>query len=168
MRSASPAVHRSAMDSTTDRAEGAPSATRSLQVGLSKDAAETASGDVTDADLLRLLDHFYARVRADALLAPYFAELDMPAHLPRIADFWSTMLFGTGRYTGNAFRPHLAMPGLAPEHFARWLAALEATVDDGWAGPVAERMKALGHRIAYSMQLRLGLTPSEPYRDDLR
>ena len=89
----------------------------------------------------------------------------MPAHIPRIADFWSTLLFHTGRYSGNAFRPHLLMPGLDAPHFARWLAALEATVDARFAGENAERMKALGHRIAYSMQLRLGVTPAEAYRE---
>ena len=50
-----------------------------------------------------------------------------------------------------------------PEHFARWLATLEATVDARHAGEGAERMKATAHRIAYSMQLRLGLPPTAPY-----
>lgn len=98
------------------------------------------------------------------MLAPYFAGLDMPAHMPRIVDFWSTLLFHTGRYSGNAFRPHLEMPGLTAGHFAHWLAALEATVDARFAGEHAERMKALGHRIAYSMQLRLGISPFAEYR----
>ena len=121
--------------------------------------------DLRDEDIHPLLVTFYDRVGRDPLLAPYFAAVDMPAHIPRIADFWSTMIFHTGTYTGNAFRPHLEMPGLAPEHFARWLAALERTVDDAHAGPSAERMKALGHRIAWSMQLRLGLTPLAEYRE---
>lgn len=38
--------------------------------------------------------------------------VDMAAHMPRIVDFWSTVIFHTGRYSGNAFRPHLAMPRL--------------------------------------------------------
>jgi len=37
----------------------------------------------------------------------------MSTHMPRIVAFWSTMLFHTGRYSGNAFRPHLQMPGLS-------------------------------------------------------
>ena len=78
---------------------------------------------------------------------------------PRIADFWSTMSFQTGRYSGNAFRPHLSMPGRTAEHFARWLRALEATIDARVAGPAADHMKALGHRIASSMQMRLGIAP---------
>ena len=119
--------------------------------------------DVQDADIAPLLRAFYDTVERDALLAPYFAALDMDAHIPRIADFWSTLLFHTGRYAGNAFRPHAEMPGLAAEHFARWVATFERTVDARHAGPDAERMKELAHRIAYSMQLRLGIAPFAPF-----
>ena len=115
------------------------------------------SHDLRDEDLLELLTDFYARVERDELLAPYFAAVDMVEHMPRIADFWSTMIFHTGRYSGNAFRPHLTMPGLTAAHFARWLETLEATVDAHAAGPAAEHMKALGHRIAFNMQMRLGI-----------
>lgn len=120
--------------------------------------------DLEDADILGVLVAFYATVERDPLLAPYFVSVDMPAHMPRISDFWSTMLFHTGRYSGNAFRPHLEMPGLTPAHFGRWLSTLEATVDAMHAGPNAELMKNLAHRVAWSMQLRLGLTPAEPLR----
>ena len=105
-------------------------------------------------------------MEADALLAPYFARLDMTAHLPRIVDFWSTLVFHTGRYSGNAFRPHLAMPGLTAAHFARWVATLDATVDARFAGPAAETMKDYAHRIAFSMQLRLGIAPFADYRTE--
>jgi hemoglobin len=121
--------------------------------------------DLGDEDLQSLLVTFYDRVAGDPLLAPYFAVVDMREHIPRIATFWSTMLFHTATYTGNAFRPHLEMPGLAAEHFAHWLATLEQTVDDSYSGPHAERMKALAHRIAWSMQLRLGITPLAEYRE---
>ncbi len=116
--------------------------------------------DLGPDDLPALLAAFYDAVGRDALLAPYFAPLDMAAHLPRIASFWATVLFHTGGYHGNAFRPHLALAGLAPAHFARWLAAFEAAVDARHAGPHAERTKAAAHRIAYSMQLRLGVAPA--------
>jgi hemoglobin len=127
--------------------------------------AETADlPDLRDEELHALLVAFYEVVGRDALLAPYFAPVDMAAHMPRIVDFWSTMLFHTGRYSGNAFRPHLDMPGLTGAHFARWIAALEATVDARHAGAAAERMKELAHRVAYGMQLRLGIEPFAPFR----
>jgi hemoglobin len=116
--------------------------------------------DLRDDDLHGLLVSFYASVAEDALLAPYFAPVDMGAHMPRIVDFWSTMVFHTGRYSGNAFRPHLSMPGLTAEHFARWLATLERSVDDRFAGEHADQMKDAAYRIAYSMQIRLGIAPT--------
>lgn len=121
--------------------------------------------DLRDEDLHELLVAFYETVGADELLAPYFAVVDMRAHMPRIVSFWSTLLFHTGRYSGNAFAPHLQMPGLTADHFERWVATLEATVDARFAGPAATLMKELGHRIAYSMQLRLGIAPFAPYRE---
>jgi hemoglobin len=117
-----------------------------------------------DEDLYDLLAAFYETVEADELLAPYFAPVDMTAHLPRIVDFWSTLVFHTGRYAGNAFRPHLEMPGLTAAHFARWVATMDATVDARFAGPAAETMKDYAHRIAFSMQLRLGIAPFADYR----
>jgi hemoglobin len=126
-------------------------------------APPAALPELRDEDLHGVLVAFYDVVERDPLLAPYFAGVDMDAHMPRIVDFWSTMLFHTGRYAGNAFRPHLEMPGLTGAHFARWVAALEATVDARHAGAAAERMKELAHRVAYGMQLRLGLEPFAPF-----
>ncbi len=120
--------------------------------------------DLQDDDLYDLLDAFYGVVEKDALLAPYFAVVDMHAHMPRIVDFWSTMLFHTGRYSGSAFKPHLEMPGLTAEHFARWVATLETVVGARFDGPNARTMLELAHRIAYSMQLRLGIAPFAAYR----
>ena len=73
--------------------------------------------DLQDNDLSDVLVSFYAAVADDPLLAPYFASLDMSTHMPRIVAFWSTILFHTGRYSGNAFRPHLSMPGLTSRAF---------------------------------------------------
>ena len=120
--------------------------------------------DLAERDLYELLVAFYDAVEREALLAPYFAPVDMTAHMPRIVDFWSTIIFQSNRYAGNAFAPHAKMEGLTGDHFARWLAVLERTVDERFAGPSAERMKEMGHRIAYSMQVRLGIPPFEPLR----
>jgi hemoglobin len=129
-------------------------------------ASAVPRDDIFDADLQPLLVDFYAAIARDVLLAPYFESLDMTDHIPRIADFWSTLLFHSGRYTGNAFRPHLAMPGLRGEHFERWLDTMEATLDASYAGPNVERMKSYAHRVGYSMQLRLGIAPATAYRID--
>jgi hemoglobin len=121
--------------------------------------------DLRDDDLHELLVAFYATVADDSLLAPYFAVVDMTAHMPRIVAFWSTMLFHTGTFTGSAFRPHLAMEGLTAEHFSRWVATLEAVVGSRFEGSNADQMIELAHGIAYSMLLRLGIAPFAPFRE---
>jgi hemoglobin len=121
--------------------------------------AMRALRDVRADDLHETLTAFYAQVETEPLLAPYFDGVDMKAHMPRIESFWATLLFQTGSYSGSAFQPHLAMPGLTSRHFERWVATMEATLDARFAGPRTEQMKALAHRIAYSMQLRLGIEP---------
>jgi hemoglobin len=120
--------------------------------------------DIAEEDLHATLTSFYAIVTADTLLAPYFAKIDMSQHMPRIVAFWATILFRSRSYTGNAFRPHLEMPGLTGAHFARWVATLEDVVDARFAGPSTSLLKEMAHRIAYSMQLRLGIAPFEPFR----
>ena len=124
----------------------------------------TESRDLRAEDLYDTLVAFYALVETEPLLASYFAGIDMRAHMPRIEAFWATLLFHAGSYSGSAFQPHLMMPGLTSEHFERWLATLEATLDARFAGPMTEQMKSLGHRIAYSMQVRLGIAPFTPLR----
>jgi hemoglobin len=119
----------------------------------------SALGDLRAEDLYETLVAFYARVEREPLLAPYFMPVDMAAHMPRIESFWATLLFQAVTYSGSAFQPHLAMPGLTGPHFACWVATLEAILDARFEGPSTDRMKALAHRIAYSMQVRLGITP---------
>ncbi|HEY4216091.1 MAG TPA: group III truncated hemoglobin [Gemmatimonadaceae bacterium] len=124
------------------------------------DVATTAGlPDLRDADLHDLLVSFYTRIESDSILRAYFADLDVTAHMPRIVAFWSTLLFHTARYSGNAFLPHQRMRALRAEHFAHWVGTLESIIDARFAGPHADLMKAFAHRIAYSMQLRLGIEP---------
>jgi hemoglobin len=137
--------------------------------GVATDPAQQAADsaekrDIQDEDLHSILTRFYRTLEDDTLLAEYFADLDMDVHMPKIVSFWSTILFRTRRYSDNAFAPHLRLEGLTSEHFARWVSTLEATVDGRFAGPVAQLMKESAHRIAYSMQLRLGIIPFAPYQ----
>lgn len=125
-------------------------------------ASPDPARDIRDEDLFALLTRFYDTVERDELLAPYFRSVDMDAHMPRIVDFWSTLVFDTHRYSGNAFEPHLGMPGLTADHFVRWVETMERTVDAHGAGPAAEHMKELARRIAVSMQLRLRIVPRTP------
>ncbi|MFT5422277.1 MAG: hemoglobin [Phycisphaerales bacterium] len=78
---------------------------------------------VTESEIRTLVDTFYEEVREDSLLGPVFAEQvgDWSAHLPKMYDFWSTVVLRTGRYSGRPLEAHEVIPGLTSAHFARWL-----------------------------------------------
>lgn len=119
-------------------------------------------GDLQDrADVVVLIETFYARAFADPLLGHVFvdvAQMDLAAHLPIMADFWETVLFRAGLYRRNALAVHLDLSAREPltaEHFARWLALWTATVDELYAGPAAELAKTQARRIAGSIHRRV-------------
>ncbi len=72
--------------------------------------------------LLELLRYFYADVRQHAVIGPIFAAKieDWPAHLEKIADFWSGVTGGPARYGGGMPVKHFPL-GLEERHFEAWL-----------------------------------------------
>jgi hemoglobin len=115
----------------------------------------------TREDCERLVRAFYERAMADEIIGWLFtdvAKLDLEAHLPRITDFWETVLLGGTAYRGGAFAPHAALharAGLRSGHFARWLALFTRTVDELFTGPRAEHAKAHAIRTAAAFERRI-------------
>lgn len=107
----------------------------------------------TEAEIRDLVHAFYARVRADAELGPIFdAQVhDWDAHLARLADFWSSVLRGTGRYTGAPMPKHVAISGLSAPLFQRWLALFHTTSAELPNAALRERADAAAERIAQSL-----------------
>jgi len=94
--------------------------------------AEANAIGIDDSFISDLVDTFYARIRADDMLGPIFAEriVDWPWHLDRMKRFWRSILFNSGEFSGNPMQKHLAIPGLGEAHFSRWLDLFYATVRD--------------------------------------
>jgi hemoglobin len=123
------------------------------------------------SDIARMVDAFYESVRADAILGPIFddvAHTDWAAHLPKMYDFWETVLFGTATgFRGNPLAVHLALSTRVPlgeREFGRWIQLFHHTIDALFAGAVAEDAKARAVRIAGVMQhhitMRAVLSPA--------
>lgn len=72
--------------------------------------------------LLYLLRHFYADVRQHHEIGPIFNShiSDWPAHLDKIADFWSGATGGPASYSGPMPLKHINL-GLEERHFTAWL-----------------------------------------------
>jgi hemoglobin len=119
-------------------------------------------GDIeTRRDVEQLVEAFYSSALTDPVIGYLFtdiAQLDLAAHLPRIAAFWETVLLGTRTYSGGAFAPHAALhrkSELRHGHFERWLWLWRATVDRLFTGKRAELAKAHASRVAAAFERRL-------------
>lgn len=104
----------------------------------------------------QLVDLFYDKVKSDPLLAPLFSHVDWPKHLPIMYGFWKFALLGEIGYKSNMVQKHLALP-LQPEHFARWLALFNKTVDENFSGEKAEEAKSRAYSMAVVIQVKMGL-----------
>jgi hemoglobin len=117
-------------------------------------------------DIVRLVDTFYAAVRRDAMLGPIFddvAKTDWAAHLPKMYDFWQTVLFGMAiGFRGDPLAIHLDLASrvyLGPDEFQRWLGLFHRTIDDLFDGPVADDARQRATRIASVMLHHVGNRP---------
>lgn len=116
---------------------------------------------IDEAGIAELVDTFYDRARADAQLGPVFAAAveNWPAHMATLKAFWSSVMLRSGRYKGNPFGVHQALP-IQPELFAVWLGLWRATTADVFTPEVAAQFDQKAVQIAQS--LKAGLFPFRP------
>jgi hemoglobin len=110
----------------------------------------------TKQDIEKLVQAFYGKVQADNLLAPVFVHVDWPKHLPVMYSFWSSMLLGTQTYTGNPLQHHLNL-AIDGAHFEAWLRLWHETINELFAGAVAEEAKMRARSIAGIFQFKMGI-----------
>jgi hemoglobin len=135
--------------------EAAATAARSYRLGMTERAGiphEDADG--IDEPMIRgVVDEFYRRARLDGLIGPVFdshiQEWDL--HLARMADFWSSALLRTGRYSGHPVEIHRTIPGLNRDHFDRWVELFEVTVRDVCPPRQAEAFLTRAQRMKTGM-----------------
>ena len=118
-----------------------------------------------DETMIRaVVDAFYAEARRDPVIGPVFnsriAPEAWPNHLSLIADFWSSMLLGSGRYNGRPMPKHMAIPELSDAHFMRWLALFRRTVTQLCPPDIAalfiERSERVGNSFRMNIAMRRG------------
>lgn len=108
-------------------------------------------------DICRMVDSFYARVRADELLGPIFEGIIQdrwPTHLDKMYRFWQTVLLSEHTYNGSPFAPHAVMP-VGKEHFERWVGLFRKNIDELFEGPKAEEAKWRAERMAEMFQMKI-------------
>ncbi len=107
--------------------------------------------DIQDlADIRLLVDSFYEKVRADAVLAPIFDEKigdNWPAHLEKMYKFWQTLLLKERTYQGSPFPPHAFLP-IGESHFQIWLSLFYQTLEELFEGETALEARIRATKIA--------------------
>jgi hemoglobin len=125
------------------------------------EAKRLPSDIVNRADIELLLRAFYGQILGDPEIGHFFTQvvsLDLAAHLPRLADFWESILFQSAGYQGDAMAVHLALHHQSPltaHHFEVWLRQFAATVDNLFVGEKADLAKERARTIASLMQVKI-------------
>ncbi len=123
----------------------------------------TMAKDITTLDDIKLLvNTFYGRVQQDELIGPIFNEKIQnrwDEHLAKMYAFWQTILLDDHTYFGRPFPPHAELP-VKSDHFDRWLAIFNQTVDELFEGEKAEEAKWRGAQMA-----KMFLSKIEYFRD---
>ncbi len=101
-------------------------------------------------DIQLLVDVFYGKVKQDPFIGPFFIqrlEGKWEMHHRKLYRFWHTVLLRRPDYFGDPVPMHFNMP-LTWEHFERWLQIWTLTIDECFAGEIAERAKFRGKTMA--------------------
>ena len=126
---------------------------------MNSPSVKKVSRDIeTVLDLRLMVESFYLKLLQDKLLEPFFDnKLYIFQRMPIITAYWQQLLWGEGwyrRHTMNIHRNLGRRVPFRPEHFERWVALLECTVDEMYAGPSAERVKKMAATVAGHMSGR--------------
>jgi hemoglobin len=130
------------------------------------DTTKRAFDRISEDTIARLIDEFYARIRADARLGPIFARAipgDWDPHLATMRNFWSSVMLTSGRYKGNPVAVHGRVEGIELEMFEHWLALFDETCRELFESDLAEAFHAKAIRIAESLKLALFYKPDRPW-----
>lgn len=118
-------------------------------------------------DIMLLVDTFYKNVALNKQIGPIFtdvAKVDWSHHLPKMYDFWESILFGKAIYKGNPMLTHFALNEQTPlqtEAFETWKNLFFQTVDDLFVGENADLIKQKAQSIADLMHFKINSPQSK-------
>jgi hemoglobin len=117
-------------------------------------------------DIETLVDAFYIKVRADEPLGHVFdgvAKVNWETHLPKLYDFWDTVMFRAGTFRGNPIAAHMKLVDLADlswPMFERWLELFRATVGELFAGENAGHIVRCAEDMARVIHSKIHAIPN--------
>lgn len=121
---------------------------------------EASNAGINDAYISNMVERFYARVQADEMLGPIFAQRisDWPHHLVHMKKFWRSILLKTGEFSGNPMTKHAAISKIDNPEFSHWLKLFSETLDEiGSTKEAHARIYGRAKMIAESLLLGIHL-----------
>lgn len=121
------------------------------------------------ADIERLVNTFYDRVRNDNLLGFIFndvAKTNWSTHLPKMYAFWETVIFAAGTFSGNPLSAHsrlVPLTAMGRPQFDRWLEIFTSTVNLLFAGEKADHIKNCAADMANVIHAKINGVEQERY-----
>jgi hemoglobin len=115
---------------------------------------DTVTTPITKEGLRALIHAFYRDIGADASLGPIFTAVigaDWSVHLERMVEFWSTVMLGSRSFRGNVFGKHMAIEGVAPAHFTRWLSLWQHHTTARFGPADAAELQRIANGIARNL-----------------
>lgn len=117
-------------------------------------------------DIHLLVSSFYAKVRSDAFLGPFFNTVitDWDEHIERLTSFWETSLFMTrkieNKYYGNPLDVHIKVDqenkqSITEHHFGAWLNLWYQTIDELFEGDYANNAKRRARKMGTFLYLKI-------------
>ncbi len=110
----------------------------------------------------RLISLFYIRVRKDDLLGPIFNKAidDWPTHEAHLTDFWEGNLLFTKAFHGDPLAVHAKVDAannhaIEPLHFGVWLNLWFETIDENFAGDIAQKAKRQARKMSTFLYLHI-------------
>ncbi len=117
----------------------------------------------TREDIELLVNTFYDKIKKDEVIGFFFndiAKVNWNEHLPKMYQFWETLLFGQVSYKGNPMAAHFPIneiKAMEKHHFDHWLKVWTATVEELFTGTKAEmaiyKAQNISQLMAYKMEM---------------
>lgn len=114
------------------------------------------------ADVSLLVHSFYAKIRANEEIGPFFNEMiqDWDEHLEKLTDFWETNLFAVRKYFGNPIEAHNKVDEkfnnvIDSSIFGLWLNLWFETLDELFEGENVEILKRRARKMSTFLMVNI-------------
>ncbi|MBL7788701.1 MAG: group III truncated hemoglobin [Chitinophagales bacterium] len=108
----------------------------------------------SEEDVKLFSDLFYKKLLSDDRINHLFLDLNLEEHMPKIYDFWNTLLLGTNSYRRNMMEAHQHLV-LKKEDFPIWLRHFESTLRENFEGDKTDEAISRANTIAMTMRYKL-------------